>query len=135
GAFPVAFPPVRLQFERKTGKNWRKDEAIFVDGGTLDNTPIGLAATMNDWQRAAGPNPWLADLLPLPDNYYLVDPNVISWERSPSTNFSASKDGKQKELLGTYAKFAMDFFGSSSQAQLSNAARELEWLGANESGG
>lgn len=135
GAFPVAFPPVRLQFERKTGKNWRKDEAIFVDGGTLDNTPIGLAAKMNDWQRATGPNPWLADLLPLPDNYYLVDPNVISWERSTSKNSPAGKDRKQKELLGTYAKFAMDFFGSSSQAQLSNAARELEWLGANESGG
>ncbi len=81
GAFPIAFPPVDLSYQiYDVEKGHYVDRTSrFVDGGTLDNRPIGLAASMNSWSGSEAPNPWLADLATDPDTYVFVNPNVRSW--------------------------------------------------------
>lgn len=127
GAFPVAFPPVRIVYQTwdAARERWVDKEADFVDGGTLDNTPIGFAAKLNDRDEEAAPNPWLADLVTRPDTYFLVNPNIVSWKTKPGSKKSSSK----KDLLGTYLDFARELFEAGSQAQLASAARDLDWLG------
>lgn len=134
GAFPVAFPPVHLVYQtRDPGGVIEDQEADFVDGGTLDNTPVALAGTMNDWTLEKPPNPWLTDLLPRPDSYFLVNPNVVSWEKDKSAIREEKRKADEQELLGKYLGFARELLTAGTEAQLVNAARQLDWLGNGES--
>lgn len=52
-AFPIAFPPQALNYTRVSldGKSLLPPEAaLFVDGGIFDNTPLGLAISMDKWR-------------------------------------------------------------------------------------
>ena len=55
GAFPGAFPPVPLAYTQYLpGPDGtvlrRKRLATFIDGGILDNTPVGLAVALDAWR-------------------------------------------------------------------------------------
>jgi predicted acylesterase/phospholipase RssA len=131
GAFPVAFPPVHLRYETARGEQRESD---FVDGGTLDNTPVALAAAMNDWRADPSLNPWLSEILPQTDDYFIVNPNVVSWTRftdfaSLNPDPRSPKKNSREELLGKYVAFAGEMLATGTDSQLVNAARQLEWLG------
>lgn len=131
GAFPVAFPPVELDYMTRTrGKNGTQTltlkHATFVDGGTLDNTPVGLAAAINDWRNEQSSNPYLRDILTAePLTYIFVDPGVISW--TPTPEVPKKKDETQgvvEALLG----FVGDFFASSLDSEFLDNARALPFM-------
>jgi hypothetical protein len=131
GAFPVAFPPVDLDYMTRTrGKDGTQTltpkRATFVDGGTLDNTPVGLAAAMNDWRNEQSSNPYLRDVLTAePLTYIFVDPGVISWTPTPEVEKTEDKDkGVVEALLG----FVGDFFASSLDSEFLDNARALPFM-------
>jgi len=50
-SFPIAFPPEELTYTRvdRFGEPTQSESALFVDGGIFDNTPLGLAITIDRW--------------------------------------------------------------------------------------
>ncbi len=50
-SFPVAFPPGEIDYTRigRDGAPGKEETALFVDGGIFDNTPLGLAITVDRW--------------------------------------------------------------------------------------
>jgi hypothetical protein len=134
GAFPVAFPPVQLPFRRPLRGGFNKTEwANFVDGGVFDNTPLGLAVTLDTWRlrRELGEAPrapattrldivddFAADT---PRTYVLVDPNVIAWTTGANGN-GRETDAGPDGLLDTYVRFAARTLGATQDAALVESA-------------
>ena len=119
GAFPVAFPPVALRHTSVTprGDIGKHDTSLFVDGGTLDNTPIGLAITLDEWDAKHDPNPYFEHATEGPLRAYLfVDANATSWTK-PKRQKSTS-DPDAVNVITRYLNFGGTLLGASLQASL-----------------
>jgi predicted acylesterase/phospholipase RssA len=152
GAFPVAFPPVEDLLYTWYGLNGSKQvkPGTFVDGGTFDNTPIGVAIDLNRWQAEAaagrpqaeaaadGPqgNPYLRELLDeAPATYYFLEPNVTPWALEQAVE--KEKSGTPTNVLSAISSFAGDFVSSSFDAEFLDNARsnpfvlyaKQDWVG------
>lgn len=119
GAVPAAFPPVRLPYQTR-GYDGSVHEKIgtFVDGGTLDNTPIGIALKLRRWQRDAhkDANPYFAGV-PQPDRitYFILEPNITEWQRhNPKMPKPSAVGGS---LLTTGGNFVYNLYASSTEAE------------------
>ena len=130
GAYPVAFEPVPLTYQfynpESAAYETRRD-VPFVDGGTLDNAPIRLAATINSWRTPPLPNPWLSNLFADPFTYVFVNPGVTSWETHPEPP-GADETELEPTIWSTYSRFLFDLFATGLEAELSNSAEQLEFL-------
>lgn len=130
GAFPVAFPPVNLTYQRwdprrKTYKTFERQP--FVDGGTLDNAPIRLASTMDRWTRKGQPNPSFEGLFQMPVNYLFVNPAVVSWEKHVDTSTGKTEEAA-RTMWKAYSGFLAELFETSTDMELSNTAEQLEFV-------
>lgn len=133
GAFPGAFPPVPLAYTQYVpgpdGAVLRKKRlATFIDGGILDNTPVGLAVTLDSWRAdAAHPVPQLEGIVPSePRAYVFLEPLVTSWVRAGE----AAEEARQRErdLFKTYLGFAGDLLATTTDAQLTNTAEQFPFV-------
>ncbi|MBW2540672.1 MAG: patatin-like phospholipase family protein [Deltaproteobacteria bacterium] len=134
GAFPTAFPPVPLaytQYVHGPGNTLltRKRVATFIDGGILDNTPVGLAVALDEWRGAFDPpDPYLEGLVPVqPRTYLFLEPLVKSWVQggaSSQESGASAEDG----LIGTYLTFTRDLLATTTDAQLTNTAEQFEFV-------
>jgi len=133
GAFPAAFPPVPLTYvEHLPGPDGtvlpKKRVATFIDGGLLDNTPVGLAVTLDSWRDQSEPQlPHLEGLIPAePRTYIFLEPSVRSWvlgnEEEPESK--AARRG----LISQYLGFARDLLGTATDAQLTNTAERFSFV-------
>lgn len=132
GAFPVAFPPVPLaytQFVPGPGDTVmaNKKVATFIDGGILDNTPVGLAVALDAWRgESAHPDPYLEGLVPMPPRTYVfLEPLVRSWVLGETEQ---AKKAKKKDLVSTYLAFAGNLLATTTDAQLSNTAEQFSFV-------
>jgi predicted acylesterase/phospholipase RssA len=133
GAFPVAFPPVPLaytQFVPGPGDTVmsNKKVATFIDGGILDNTPVGLAVALDEWRgESAHADPYLEGLVPMsPRTYVFLEPLVRSWVLGETEQ--AKSKAKKKDLVSTYLAFAGNLLATTTDAQLSNTAEEFSFV-------
>lgn len=132
-AFPGAFPPVPLAYTQYVpGPEGhvvpRRREATFIDGGILDNTPVGLAVALDEWRDShARATPHLEGLVPVePRTYIFLEPLVRSWvRRSPAEGDAASRD---EGMLGTYLNFTRDLLATTTDAQLANTAEQFAFV-------
>ncbi len=137
GAFPGAFPPVRLPYvERHPTLKEVVKVAAFVDGGTFDNTPIGLAVDLTEWQHARTneqkvvplqDNPFLSGVLrSQPINYYFLEPNVTAWANQSR---EVPPDGVATEdIVRTLLRFGGNFIASSFDAEFLDNARRYPFI-------
>jgi predicted acylesterase/phospholipase RssA len=138
-AFPGAFPPVRLAYTKYVpgpdGQVLPKErEETFIDGGVLDNTPVGLAVVLDEW-RDEGPavGVHLQGLVPPdPRTYVFIEPAVTSWTlggpEAPEGREEPEADTKTTSMLGTYVGFAFDLLDTSTDAQLTNTAEQFSFV-------
>ena len=115
-AFPLAFSPVPVDMTV-----WRRVEnreafvplehgpVRFVDGGVLDNTPIGLAVKIEGWLRAGGNT--------VPEQLVFLSSDAVGWTRTGS---AAAQPGRSSSLFGTYGPFLQDFITTAEQNELLN---------------
>lgn len=134
-AFPAAFPPVTLSYTQYVpgpqGAVLPKERVgTFIDGGVLDNTPVGLAVALDAWRRdvsSAAANPYLAGLVPSEARSYLfLEPGVRSWVLG-SEDVAPSRT-REKDLLKVFAGFATDLLATSMDAQLTNTAEQFPFV-------
>lgn len=134
GAFPGAFPPVPLAYTQYVPGPEdvvlrKKRLATFIDGGILDNTPVGLAVTLDTW-RASSEHPappYLEGLIPPePRAYVFLEPLVTSWVRSGEQHEEARQ--RERDLFGTYLTFSSDLLATTTDAQLSNTAEQFPFV-------
>ncbi|HEY7372623.1 MAG TPA: hypothetical protein VIF57_10725 [Polyangia bacterium] len=114
-AFPVAFAPVPLRLTI-----WRHEKAgfvpiehgtvHFVDGGVLDNTPIGLAIKIEDWLRDRQET--------VPAQLVFLSSDAVGWMKSTG---GSAPEPNARSMLGTYAPFIRDFISTAEQNELLNA--------------
>jgi hypothetical protein len=133
GAFPSAFPPVLLGYTQYVHGPAgtvlpRKRVATFIDGGILDNTPVGLAVALDEWRgELSHPHPYLEGLVPVePRTYLFLEPLVESWVRG-GADPEASAAG-EAGLIGTYLTFARDLLTTTTDAQLANTAEQFPFV-------
>jgi hypothetical protein len=134
GAFPTAFPPVPLaytQYVHGPGNTvlTRKKVATFIDGGILDNTPVGLAVALDEWRGAFDPpDAYLQGLVPVPPRTYLfLEPLVKSWVRGGADS-EESGASAEEGLIGTYLTFTRDLLATTTDAQLTNTAEQFAFV-------
>ena len=134
GAFPGAFPPVSLAYTQYVpgpeGAVLRKKRlATFIDGGILDNTPVGLAVTLNSWRAdSEQPAPYLESLIPPePRAYIFLEPLVTSWVRGGSEQREEARP-RERDLFKTYLGFAGDLLATTTDAQLTNTAEQFPFV-------
>ncbi len=134
GAFPTAFPPVPLaytQYVHGPGNTLltRKKVATFIDGGILDNTPVGLAVALDEWRGAFNhPDAYLEGLVPVPPRTYLfLEPLVQSWVRGGASS-EESGASAEEGLIGTYLTFTRDLLATTTDAQLTNTAEQFAFV-------
>jgi hypothetical protein len=134
GAFPMAFPPVPLAYTQYVhGPDntvlTRKRVATFIDGGILDNTPVGLAVALDEWRGTfSHPDGYLEGLVPAEPRIYLfLEPLVESWVRGGAGPGESGAAGQQG-LVGTYLTFAGDLVATTTDAQLTNTAEEFAFV-------
>jgi predicted acylesterase/phospholipase RssA len=131
-AFPGAFPPVQLVYTQYVpgpdGKVLaREREATFIDGGVLDNTPVGLAVALDAWRRDSLVSPHFEGLLPAePRTYVFLEPLVTSWARRGEPATAAEPEGGS--MIATYLTFARDLLASTTDAQLANTAEQFSFV-------
>jgi predicted acylesterase/phospholipase RssA len=133
GAFPAAFPPVSMKYveyvpgPEKTVRPIRR-VATFIDGGVLDNTPVGLAVGLDQWRNAAtDSNPYLEGLLQLdPRTYIFLEPGVTSWLHG--TEKAGEGGPAQRNILKTYIEFSTALLATSMDAQLTNTAEQYPFV-------
>jgi len=133
GAFPGAFPPVPLAYTQYLpGPEGtvlrRKRLATFIDGGILDNTPVGLAVTLDAWRGDSAPTqPHLEDLIPAePRTYIFMEPLVTSWVRGGESEEESRQ--RERDLFKTYLGFAGDLLATTTDAQLTNTAEQFPFV-------
>jgi predicted acylesterase/phospholipase RssA len=128
GAFPLAFSPVWLDYQTwdVEPSGYRSHRSRFVDGGTLDNTPIGLAATINRRRPFVSKNPWFADLFSDPNTYLFVNPGVTDWNTAPMADVDATSESET--MLSVFGGFAIDLLTTGFDAQLMNTAEALPFV-------
>jgi predicted acylesterase/phospholipase RssA len=133
GAFPGAFPPVSLAYTQyvpgpEGGLRRKKRLATFIDGGILDNTPVGLAVTLDSWRADSAPlSPHLDGLLPPePRAYVFLEPLVTSWVRGGEQREEARQG--ERDLFKTYLGFAGDLLATTTDAQLTNTAEQFPFV-------
>lgn len=133
GAFPTAFPPVPLTYTQYVPGPAgtvlpRKRVATFIDGGILDNTPVGLAVALDTWRGESGhPHPHLEGLIPVePRTYLFLEPLVRSWVRGGEDR--AESGAREGDLLETYLDFARDLLVTTTDAQLTNTAEQFAFV-------
>ena len=133
GAFPGAFPPVSLAYTQylpgpdRTVLR-RKRLATFIDGGILDNTPVGLAVALDAWRGdSAGSQSHLEGLIPKePRTYIFLEPLVTSWiQGGPASEESGPRE---RDLLKTYLAFVADLLATTTDAQLTNTAERFPFV-------
>lgn len=148
GAFPIAFPPVPLPYLDRgiDERGVQSHRSRFIDGGTFDNTPVGLAIDLNKWRfvpnsgrsttqcvgelhTALRPEKIIeADLT---QKYYFLDPGVTQWaiERSKGNHL---KDEVRRDdgddILQTVGDFVAAFASSSLDAEFSDNTRTNSFL-------
>jgi hypothetical protein len=133
GAFPGAFPPVALAYTQylpgpdRTVLR-RKRLATFIDGGILDNTPVGLAVALDSWRGdSAGPESHLEGLIPKePRTYIFLEPLVTSWIQGGSGWEESGP--RERDLLKTYLAFVADLLATTTDAQLTNTAERFPFV-------
>jgi hypothetical protein len=134
GAFPGAFPPVALAYTRFVpgpGDTLlaRRDAAPFIDGGILDNTPVGLAVSLDAWrdEETAESDAFLGDLVPpAPRTYLFLEPEVRSWVRPEDAPGAAR--AREHDILKVFLGFTGDLLETSTDAQLSNTAEQYPFV-------
>ena len=133
GAFPGAFPPVPLAYTQylpgPDGSVLRKKRlATFIDGGILDNTPVGLAVTLDAWRAdSVHPDPRLEGLIAAePRAYIFMEPLVTSWIRGGQEREEARQ--RERDLFKTYLTFAGDLLATTTDAQLTNTAEQFPFV-------
>jgi hypothetical protein len=133
GAFPTAFPPVPLTYTQYVPGPAgtvlpRKRVATFIDGGILDNTPVGLAVALDAWRgESSRPHPQLEGLIPVePRTYIFLEPLVRSWVRGGEDQ--AESGARERDLLNTYLAFARDLLVTTTDAQLTNTAEQFTFV-------
>ncbi len=133
GAFPGAFPPVSFPYTQyvpgpDNSVVPRMREATFIDGGILDNTPVGLAVALDSWRsETRHPDPHLEGLLPKqPRTYIFLEPLVRSWDQGHAAGAEESED--LQDLVQTYLGFAGDLLATTVDAQLSDTAEQFEFM-------
>jgi hypothetical protein len=128
GAFPIAFTPVQLDYQTYDveAAGYTSKVGTFVDGGTLDNTPIGLAATINRRAPYRASNPWFADLFSDPNTYLFINPSVKAWRQAATAEKDASN--KAETMLSVFGGFAVDLMSTGFDAQLMNTAESLDFI-------
>jgi len=133
GAFPGAFPPVSFPYTQfvpgpDNSVLPRNREATFIDGGILDNTPVGLAVALDSWRaEATHLDPHLEGLLPKqPRTYIFLEPLVRSWDRGHAAGAGSSEG--LRGLVQTYLGFTGDLLATTVDAQLSDTAEQFEFM-------
>ncbi len=133
GAFPGAFPPVSLAYTQYVpgpdgGVLRKKRLATFIDGGILDNTPVGLAVTLDSWRAdSAHPVPQLEGIIPPePRAYVFLEPLVTSWVHAGQQQEQARQ--RERDLFKTYLAFAGDLLATTTDAQLTNTAEQFPFV-------
>jgi predicted acylesterase/phospholipase RssA len=133
GAFPGAFPPVPLTYTQYVpGSDGtvlsRKRVATFIDGGILDNTPVGLAVSLDSWRQASGrPHGHLRGLMPAePRTYLFLEPLVRSWVRGGAE--APEADATKQGLFDTYLRFTRELLTTTTDAQLTNTAEQFAFV-------
>lgn len=128
GAFPLAFSPVWLDYQTWDVEppGYSSHRSRFVDGGTLDNTPIGLAATINRKKPFVGKNPWFADLFRDSNTYLFVNPGVTDWTTAPAKDFDEASDSET--MLSVFGGFSIDLLATGFEAQLMNTAEAIPFM-------
>ena len=143
GAFPFAFQPVALEYQLydpklrdyrpgATKKDPKSGNTVstteeFVDGGTLDNVPVRLAARMNDWSLPPTTNAWLGDLLAPRETYLLIKPDVLGWRPHALSEDQAVAERKSS-MLDTYLSFVGQLLITGFDAELASTAEELRFI-------
>ena len=126
-AFPGAFAPVELDYSR-LNRDERALESYedqpFIDGGVLDNTPLGLAIEIDSWRDRSRAQPTvvadsaLCDLVPpTPRSYVFVEPTVIDW-RLGGTRGEDVETPELKGIVGRYVEFSRALFSSALGGKL-----------------
>jgi predicted acylesterase/phospholipase RssA len=133
GAFPAAFPPVPLPYTQYVpGPDEsvvpRKRVATFIDGGVLDNTPVGLAVSLDTWRDIDAPkNAFLEGLIPPePRTYVFLEPGVTSWVGRDEEGGASGV--REKDILKLFVGFAGDLLATSMDAQLANTAEQYRFM-------
>lgn len=133
GAFPGAFPPVPLAYTQyvpgpEDTVLRKKRLATFIDGGVLDNTPVGLAVTLDSWRAdSVPPAPYLEGLIPPePHAYVFLEPLVTSWILGGELQEEARQ--RERDLFRTYLTFASDLLATTTDAQLTNTAEQFPFV-------
>lgn len=129
GAFPFAFPPVQLEYRTydAAARRFLPKSGLFVDGGVLENTPLGLAVAVNRRRAPLRDNPWFGDLDSAADTYVFISPGVHAW--SPEYRGLPGKSAPSKRSpLGVYFDWLSSVAGAGSMARLSQATEEYPFL-------
>jgi predicted acylesterase/phospholipase RssA len=115
-AFPLAFSPVSVDmtvWQHAEGRDayvpLEHGSVRFVDGGVLDNTPIGLAIKIEDWLRQ--------QRLPVPQQLVFLSSDAVGWMRTSS---AATQQPAPHSLFDTYSPFLGDFITTAEQTELLN---------------
>jgi hypothetical protein len=136
GAFPIAFPPVELDYrtyDTSTGDFIHKT-GVFIDGGVLDNTPIGLAIEMNHWNRTRPVNPWFFDLVEDANTYIFVNPGLRAWSYARPSNAIVTvpdpvkRNARATSPIGTYVNWFEDLLATGADAQLVHTAEQNSFV-------
>jgi len=132
-AFPGAFPPVPLTYTQYVpGPNQmvlaRRRAGTFIDGGVLDNTPVGLAVSLDAWRNdSTAPDSALERLVPVaPRTYVFLEPGVRSWVHGSDED--ASPGARERDLLKVFLGFTGDLLKTRMDAQLSNTAEQYSFV-------
>jgi predicted acylesterase/phospholipase RssA len=132
-AFPGAFPPVPLAYTQYVpGPDGRvrprEREATFIDGGILDNTPVGLAVSLDAWREdTPDSDPHLEGLVPPePRTYLFLEPLVRSWSQREAQ--AKESPSGEETLMGTYLAFTGNLLATSADAQLTNTAEQFSFV-------
>jgi predicted acylesterase/phospholipase RssA len=133
GAFPGAFPPVSFPYTQfvpgpSNSVVPHERSATFIDGGILDNTPVGLAVALDSWRdKQAGLDLQLEGLQPKqPRTYIFLEPLVRSWRLGGAAGAGPSEG--LSDLVQTYLGFTGDLLATTVDAELSDTAERFEFI-------
>lgn len=124
GAFPVAFPPVTLPYTF-ADERAQPRMGVFIDGGTFDNMPLGVAVQLHRQYRQQGDRaisglpPLVAAAHPhIPAVYLLLEPNVESWAAADAQQSEARR---RADLPATYLGFGGAMLSSNKDSGIADA--------------
>ena len=85
--------------------------AMLIDGGVFDNTPLGLAIRMSEWMPQA------------PARFLFLSSGNVAWQPSPPPPLPSAVDSKPKypgTTFDAYLPFVSDFVSASEDTELMN---------------